>query len=82
MKRYKLKNTTLDVDDASMKGKLIYHFYLALHPGKDFEKAIEDDLMIMRGLADIAYEQIEKHIPTNSAPEPSPEPQPTPVANT
>lgn len=85
MKRYKLKGNTLDVDDASMKGKLAYHFFTALHPGKNWDKATEDVKMIMKGLADIAYEEIEKHVvQTPPTPEPAPAPIPTPpaVANT
>lgn len=62
MKRYKLKGNILDVDDAAMKGKLAFHFHAALYPGNDWEKASEDVRMIMKGLADIAYEQIEKHV--------------------
>ena len=88
MKRYRLKSNTIDVNDDEMKGQIAYHFYLALHPNGDhsWDDADEDVKAIMKGLADIAYEQIEKHMFT-PAPEPSPSvpvanTEPAPVANT
>jgi hypothetical protein len=62
MKRYTLKNNKLDVNDIDMKGKMAFHFFEALHPGEDWNKASDDMKMIMKGLADIAYEQLEKHM--------------------
>jgi len=78
MKRYKLKGNTLDVDDAGMKGKLAYHFYLALYPNdSDWNAASDDIKMVMKGLAEIAYEQLEKHMMSPVQPSTS-----EPVANT
>jgi hypothetical protein len=51
-----------------MKGKMAYHFFEALHPGEDWDTASDDMKMIMKGLADIAYEQLEKHMTSASSP--------------
>ena len=66
-----LKNNTLDVNDVDMKGKMAFHFFEALYPGSDWDTASDDMKQIMKGLANIAYEQLENHIVNV-----------TPVANT